>query len=194
MPSPGGSRYGYCGAWGYESGGGGANDGQLWGDDQAHDPGLVHVGARWYEPATGRFIQRDPIGIQGGLNVYGYVENSPLDSIDPEGLDGVEYRFRTYIDRPNMEGRPEEARENARAQAIGAGIGLGCLGLGGGIYGVATGTIRIGPGWVAIGAAQKSIRLAFGGRKMWMHGHIHAGNIFRPWRWVQKFGNWKRYD
>lgn len=48
--------------------------------------GLLHVGARWYDPAIGRFISRDPIGIAGGLNVYVYCANSPLGCVDPTGL------------------------------------------------------------------------------------------------------------
>ncbi|MBU0641143.1 MAG: RHS repeat-associated core domain-containing protein, partial [Planctomycetes bacterium] len=46
---------------------------------------LQHVGHRWYEPAIGRFVQRDPIGIEGGLNVYAYCLNNPLPSVDPSG-------------------------------------------------------------------------------------------------------------
>ncbi|UCE59203.1 MAG: hypothetical protein JSU63_17385 [Phycisphaerales bacterium] len=39
--------------------------------------------------ATGRFLQRDPIGIYGGHNVYAYVNNSPLTRVDPFGLSGA---------------------------------------------------------------------------------------------------------
>jgi len=46
---------------------------------------LQHVGARWYDPGLGRFVQRDPIGIEGGLNVYAYTANNPVVSVDPEG-------------------------------------------------------------------------------------------------------------
>ena len=40
---------------------------------------------RWYEPKLGRFISRDPIGFEGGINLYGYAENSPVNFIDPDG-------------------------------------------------------------------------------------------------------------
>jgi len=46
---------------------------------------LQHVGARWYDPGLGRFVQRDPIGIEGGLNVYAYTANNPVVGVDPEG-------------------------------------------------------------------------------------------------------------
>lgn len=66
-------RYGYVGDWGYQS--------------HAEMP-YQHVGARYYDPSTGRFLQRDPIGIAGGLNVYAYVLNAPTIGIDPTGHTG----------------------------------------------------------------------------------------------------------
>ena len=41
---------------------------------------------RYYDPQLGRYISSDPIGLDGGLNTFGYVGQSPLMGIDPDGL------------------------------------------------------------------------------------------------------------
>jgi RHS repeat-associated protein len=49
--------------------------------------GLMFYNARWYDPALGRFAQADsivPPGVQG-LDRYAYVNNSPMNFVDPSG-------------------------------------------------------------------------------------------------------------
>jgi RHS repeat-associated protein len=48
--------------------------------------GLYFMKRRYYDAVTGRFIQKDPIGILGGFNVYTYAGNNPVTYMDPEGL------------------------------------------------------------------------------------------------------------
>ncbi len=48
--------------------------------------GLDFMRARYYSSDDGRYINEDPIGIAGGLNLYGYVTNDPVNYIDPSGL------------------------------------------------------------------------------------------------------------
>lgn len=51
--------------------------------------GIHKMGARYYDSNVGRFISEDPIGFAGGtVNLYEYVGNNPVNSIDPEGLCG----------------------------------------------------------------------------------------------------------
>ena len=47
---------------------------------------LYFYRARYYDPETGRFMNEDPIGISGGLNLYSYVKNSPINLTDATGL------------------------------------------------------------------------------------------------------------
>ena len=102
-------RFGYAGAWGY----------------QAHGSfPFLHVGHRYYDPTTGRFLQRDPIGIEGGTKVYTYVRNNPVASVDPDGLqakppktDNPRYRDVGGNDNshlPPMGTDPREWRRKAR--------------------------------------------------------------------------------
>jgi len=55
----------------------------------ASDGGLFYNYHRYYEPQTGRYFTPDPIGLAGGLNLYGYTANNPVNFIDPLGLWGV---------------------------------------------------------------------------------------------------------
>ncbi len=51
------------------------------------DTGLVRFGARDYSPVVGRWMNKDPIGFSGGQgNLYAYVNNDPINLIDPTGL------------------------------------------------------------------------------------------------------------
>jgi RHS repeat-associated protein len=48
--------------------------------------GLYYYGYRWYDPYTGRWINRDPIEEEGGVNLYGFVGNDALADFDVLGL------------------------------------------------------------------------------------------------------------
>ncbi len=66
-----------------------------------HDPdtGLMYYRARWYSPETGRFVSEDPIGFDGGINLYAYVGNDPINNLDPSGLVKVNAKDAVWVVR-----------------------------------------------------------------------------------------------
>jgi RHS repeat-associated protein len=50
------------------------------------ETGLHYNWNRYYQPETGRYVTPDPIGLGGGVNVYGYVGGNPVGWVDPNGL------------------------------------------------------------------------------------------------------------
>jgi len=70
-----GNTYKFDGAWRYRDDG---------------DFGLLHVGARYYEPATGRWASRDSklgyVPDTQSFNLFAYCQNDPMNYVDPEGL------------------------------------------------------------------------------------------------------------
>ena len=63
--------YGYKAQWGYYT---------------DSETGLLLLTHRYFDPTTGRFLTRDPIGYEGGINLYAYVGNRPLMLFDPSGF------------------------------------------------------------------------------------------------------------
>jgi RHS repeat-associated protein len=52
---------------------------------------VADYGYRYYDPLTGRWPSRDPIGEEGGVNLYGFVGNDGIESIDPVGKATVKF-------------------------------------------------------------------------------------------------------
>ena len=48
--------------------------------------GLYFYGLRFYDPNLQRWVNQDPIGEAGGINLYGFVGNGPINGVDPYGL------------------------------------------------------------------------------------------------------------
>ena len=66
-------------------------------DDES---GLVYYGYRYYHPAMGRWLSRDPIEEAGGVNLYGFCENGMMNRVDRLGLDVLSrktYQFENTV-------------------------------------------------------------------------------------------------
>src|SRR3990170_8306970 len=50
------------------------------------ETGLHYNYFRYYDPTTGRYVTPDPIGLEGGINLWPYVASNPINRIDPYGL------------------------------------------------------------------------------------------------------------
>jgi RHS repeat-associated protein len=72
-----------------ESGSGAKSDFTYTGHHYDRLRGIVLAKYRAYDPGLGRWNSRDPMGIWGGLNLYVYVENNPVNARDASGLTGV---------------------------------------------------------------------------------------------------------
>jgi RHS repeat-associated protein len=62
-----------------------SNSNQYTGRDN-DQTGLYYYRARYYSPALQRFVSEDPVGTSGGINLYAYVGNDPINFSDPQGL------------------------------------------------------------------------------------------------------------
>jgi RHS repeat-associated protein len=58
---------------------------RLPGQYEDQETGLYYNWYRFYDPNTGRYISKDPIGLEGGINTYLYGESNPVNLTDPTG-------------------------------------------------------------------------------------------------------------
>lgn len=60
------------------------------------ETGLHYNYTRYYDPALGRHIQSDRIGLSGGLNTYGYSRQNPLKYVDPDGTNPFQQTMSNF--------------------------------------------------------------------------------------------------
>jgi len=114
------------------------------------------VGFRYYNPVTGRYISRDPAGYPNGLNNYLYVNNNPINRIDPHGLfwgfvlDIVAVASDTYqVATGQISGGEYAGRMAVTAISVGANV-----------LSAGTGGLAVRAAVTAIKAADKAIEIS----------------------------------
>ena len=66
------------------------------------ETGLHYNFHRYYDPNTGRYVTQDSIGIDGGISLFLYVDNNPINDDDPLGLQrGARPSVRGPLNRTN---------------------------------------------------------------------------------------------
>jgi RHS repeat-associated protein len=115
------------------------------GEQRDGETGFMHLRARGYDPATGRFLQRDPVAgaaqIPSTLNRYAYVLNNPVNYTDPSGLRYVDFNVSVSGPGLGLTGgfmKDDEGRRYAY-------LGLSASGVGGGA------SVNFSPGEVTEG-------------------------------------------
>jgi len=69
---------------------------------------IVISRARYYDPKVGRFVTKDPIGFAGGVNLYSYVFNSPVNATEPYGLMSLPSVWKDYEKKAELQKRLDE--------------------------------------------------------------------------------------
>jgi len=94
------ATYGYdvFGALRFKSGtAANANNYLFTGRELDPESALYNYRNRYYNPSVGRFLTKDPIGLEGGVNEYLYAMADPVNNIDPNGLLRLPKRVRNAV-------------------------------------------------------------------------------------------------
>jgi len=67
------------------------------GEDYDVTSSLLYLRARYYDPDVGRFISRDSIGVNGGINLYAYCGNNPVNWVDHTGKIPIKGLARGFV-------------------------------------------------------------------------------------------------
>jgi RHS repeat-associated protein len=104
-------------------------------EDKQDAGGTLYRRNRYYDPRTGRFTQEDPIGLAGGLNLYGFAGGDPVNYADPFGLKADDCDLKTGKDcsagyqKLLQEDKPiqDVSSETYAVASLGAGLARGVV-------------------------------------------------------------------
>ena len=103
------------------------------------ETGLHYNMFRYYDPDTGRYITADPVGLNGGLNLFAYAGGDPVNAIDLDGKNPIAilgvaaYFLLSNSDEANAPGvgDPTYSSNGAAGMATDAALGIATIGIGG---------------------------------------------------------------
>lgn len=73
------------------------------GKERDEECGFYYHGARYYAPWFGRWVSTDPVGLIDGKNLYRFVGNNPIKTIDSNGMNGCDPQTQTCLPLPSGE-------------------------------------------------------------------------------------------
>ncbi len=115
---------------------------------------------RYYDATIGRYLQSDPIGLNGGLNTYGYAGQNSLRVLDVMGLSTISLSI--HVKAPTFPGSPTIGDTDAKPRGISAGVAFSYPDSFGGEFDLgAFGSISVG-GNVGIGKITGSLTIEEG--------------------------------
>jgi RHS repeat-associated protein len=141
---------------------------------QDDETGLLYYGYRYYQPSTGRWPSRDPIGERGGKNLYGFVKNDPILFYDKLGRIKCHVYENTDVDPSKLYDPDDEAEtwtgvpEPPKPQWGWIINCFTCVKAGGGPYASCTATINYAKGYKTDDPVGSS------GRTLSQHEHLHV--------------------
>lgn len=139
------------------------------------DTGLIYLRARYYDPATGQFLTRDPLEASTG-DAYRYASNDPVNAADPSGLCSVlPWSGNSCFSKPAadaLDGLTAGLSTLIAAKLV--GFDAGCSGIGDGAVAQLAGLIGFGKAKLGGKLAAKGAERTLGPR-------------FAPGRWLPHF-------